>query len=97
MHAGDGGNVEGLSRAFIDTSPEPYCNDTSLYPASFPSYQPLDQAAPVISLQNGSFCPTEQPAWSAFRDQAFGHGTLRSMLPRAFILDCFRYAPLMSR
>ena len=25
--------MEGLSRAFIDTNPKPYCNDTSLYKA----------------------------------------------------------------
>ena len=25
---------------------------------------------------NGGFCPTSQPAWSAFRQPAFGHGIL---------------------
>ena len=32
INAGDGGNVEGLSRAFIDTTPASYCNDSSLFP-----------------------------------------------------------------
>ena len=27
-------------------------------------------------LQGGEFCPKSQPAWSAFREASFGHGTL---------------------
>lgn len=79
LRAGDGGNVEGLSRQFIDAPPQPdYCANTSLY--DVPPFQPIDRPEPVITLQDGLFCPTSQPAWSAFREQSFGYGAPQSML-----------------
>ena len=39
-----------------------------------PSYQPIPFDEPVITLQDGQFCPTSQPEWSAYRDPSFGHG-----------------------
>ncbi|KAL4422377.1 hypothetical protein ABPG75_008574 [Micractinium tetrahymenae] len=72
---GDGGNVEGLSSQFIDTPPQPdFCANTSLYDVA--PFQPIDRPEPVITLQDGLFCPTSQPAWSAFREQSFGYGLL---------------------
>ena len=37
-------------------------------------YQPIPFDEPVITLQDGLFCPTSQPKWSAYRDPSFGHG-----------------------
>ena len=41
-----------------------------------PSYQPTPGGVTAISLQNASFCPSQQPAWSAYRQPTFGHGVL---------------------
>ncbi|KAL4425608.1 hypothetical protein ABPG75_009624 [Micractinium tetrahymenae] len=51
--------------------------------ASFqlPSYQPTPGARTPITLQNGDFCPSKQPEWSAFRQPSFGHGTLDILSP----------------
>ena len=131
---GDGGNVEGLYKTFIDTQPQQaYCANTSLYQArpaghphrmhpsqlvptrltqsplaippagashsqsgtptvragspglppglpiphlQLPAYQPIPGEQPVITLQDGQFCPSSQPAWSAYREPTFGHGAL---------------------
>lgn len=43
-------------------------------PPQLPSYQPIPSEQPVITLQDGQFCPTSQPAWSAYREPTFGHG-----------------------
>ncbi|KAL4420451.1 hypothetical protein ABPG75_010107 [Micractinium tetrahymenae] len=72
---GDGGNIEGLYRTFIDAQPQPaYCADPSLY--ALPVYQPIPYTEPVITLQDGQFCPSSQPAWSMYREPTFGHGVL---------------------
>lgn len=42
----------------------------------------------MITLQDGQFCPTSQPAWSAYREPTFGHGEHRcisSFLPPDFL------------
>jgi hypothetical protein len=41
-----------------------------------PSYQPIPYEKPVITLQDGQFCPSSQPAYSAYREPTFGHGVL---------------------
>ncbi|PRW44351.1 purple acid phosphatase 23 isoform X1 [Chlorella sorokiniana] len=72
---GDGGNVEGLYKTFIDTQPQAdFCAEPSLY--QLPSYQPIPYEKPVITLQDGQFCPSSQPAYSAYREPTFGHGVL---------------------
>lgn len=70
---GDGGNIEGLYKDFIDQlRPRPaYCSDPDSG-AQFPSYQPQR----CISRQGGNYCPTVQPAYSAYREPSFGFGTL---------------------
>jgi hypothetical protein len=40
----------------------------------YPLYQPSPFEEPIITLQDGQFCPTSQPEWSAYRDPSFGHG-----------------------
>ena len=37
---------------------------------------PCRYCPPESFPYNGNFCPTGQPAWSAFRQPAFGHATL---------------------
>ncbi|PSC76955.1 purple acid phosphatase 15 isoform X2 [Micractinium conductrix] len=72
---GDGGNVEGLYKDFIDAQPQPaFCADSALY--QLPVYQPISGKDPVITLQDGYFCPNRQPDWSAYREPTFGHGVL---------------------
>jgi hypothetical protein len=77
---GDGGNIEGLYKQFVDqTESVPgvvaktpgYCSNTSLYaPASYqPSYSGRGYIDP-----NEPFCHTSQPEWSDWREPAFGHG-----------------------
>lgn len=71
---GDGGNVEGLSKTFINDAPTPgYCADPKAN-YGFPSYQPLR----CFSFENdyGGFCWNQQPPWSAYREPSFGHGVL---------------------
>lgn len=43
-----------------------------------PMYQPIPSSfeREVMSLQNGQFCFTAQPEWSAYREPTFGHGVL---------------------
>lgn len=53
-------------------SPKPaYCANASIG-TQFPPYQP--QAC--LSYQNNEYCFSSQPAWSAYREPSFGHGTL---------------------
>eukprot|EP00878_Enallax_costatus_P020763 GHUV01021956.1.p1 GENE.GHUV01021956.1~~GHUV01021956.1.p1 ORF type:complete len:390 (+),score=60.00 GHUV01021956.1:1278-2447(+) len=73
---GDGGNIEGLYKEFIDeVMPQP---DFCINPQAgrqFPSYQPQQ----CISMQYGRYCPDTQPQWSAYREPSFGHGVLEFM------------------
>lgn len=77
LTVGDGGNVEGMNTEFVDggaKGPPAFCKDpqansNKLFP---PRYQP--QAC--FSCQDGKFCPTQQPEWSAYREPSFGFGTL---------------------
>jgi hypothetical protein len=75
LTVGDGGNIEGIYKAWVD-SPAPvpaFCaNPTANQAKLFPWYQPQV----CYSYQDGNFCPTEQPAWSAYREPSFGYGTL---------------------
>ena len=64
---GDGGNSEQLQTVYVDD------NSTTACPAPVASRCPTFQAADAGGAQNG-FCPPRQPAWSAFREAAFGHG-----------------------
>ncbi len=68
---GDGGNVEGLLIDFID-SPG-VCSISNMTMAA-PPYQP--QKCVSYWGPNGTFCPTSQPAFSAFREPSFGYGVL---------------------
>lgn len=45
-------------------------------PLQLPSYQPTPGARTPYTLQNGDFCYSKQPDWSAFRQPSFGHGEL---------------------
>lgn len=65
---GDGGNSEQLQTVYVDDKTSGAC------PAPVASRCPTYQAADAGGAQNG-FCPPSQPAWSAFREAAFGHGT----------------------
>ncbi|KAK9833911.1 hypothetical protein WJX74_009703 [Apatococcus lobatus] len=66
---GDGGNSEQLQTVYVDDGSSGAC------PAPVASRCPTYQAADAGGPQNG-FCPPKQPLWSAFREAAFGHGTL---------------------
>lgn len=71
--AGDGGNAEGPETHTVDGTPPAYCSNISLF--TQPNYQPTSTGGPTLTfLPDGSFCPTTQPAYSAFRDPSFGHG-----------------------
>ena len=48
---------------------DPKANAKKIFP---PRYQP--QAC--FSYQDGKFCPTQQPDWSAYRERSVGFGTL---------------------
>ncbi|EIE18216.1 Metallo-dependent phosphatase [Coccomyxa subellipsoidea C-169] len=58
---GDGGNIEKLYTDWVDQPP---------------SNCPLPGTAACPTLQEGSFCPAQQPPWSAYREPSFGHGIL---------------------
>ncbi len=83
MHAGDGGNTEGMYRNFMDTtSPQPkYCIDAKTK-KSFPDYQPqkayLYETDPARCNpgETGCYCYASQPDWSAYREPSFGYGVL---------------------
>ncbi|GAB4814669.1 hypothetical protein N2152v2_001715 [Parachlorella kessleri] len=71
---GDGGNMEGLARFFIDEYPPPYCDNPGKFAP--PIYQPSPSGKAVLTFQDGKFCPESQPKWSLMRDPSFGHGML---------------------
>jgi hypothetical protein len=74
MHlvVGNGGNVEGLYNEFIDQphSYLPWCDKPE--DREFPDYQPQR----CFSREDGNYCYKQQPAWSAYREPAFGSGVL---------------------
>ncbi|GAB4821362.1 hypothetical protein N2152v2_008408 [Parachlorella kessleri] len=75
---GDGGNIEGAVSKFITDQPQPaYCADPSLF--AYMWFIPTPTETPTLTLQNGQFCPTSQPDWSAYREPSFGHGILTIM------------------
>jgi hypothetical protein len=79
---GDGGNHEGLYTSFIDQPG----NTTCPKPNTLPNYQPGPYTPSFTyntSNPSKGYCPDpgtnstgNQPVWSAFRQPAFGHGTL---------------------
>ncbi len=64
---GDGGNVEQLQTAYVDAAGQCPAAPTA--------------AGTCATLQNGAYCPSVQPPWSAFRESAFGHGRLFIPIP----------------
>ncbi len=68
---GDGGNVEGLVKQFIDQPGR--CEETEATKPN-PPYQP--QTCRSFLGPNGTYCPTSQPTYSAFREPSFGYGVL---------------------
>lgn len=56
-------------------------------PSQLPAYQPIPGEQPVITLQDGQFCPTSQPAWSAYREPTFGHGAFH-LLEGVYVPPC---------
>jgi hypothetical protein len=82
LTVGDGGNLEGIYKDFVDgpsETPPPYCSDPLAFAHKlFPrKYQP--QAC--FSYQDGKFCPQGQPEWSAYREPSFGYGSLELLSP----------------
>lgn len=82
LTVGDGGNLEGIYKDFVDgpaDAPPPYCEDPLAFAHKlFPrKYQP--QAC--FSYQDGKFCPRVQPEWSAYREPSFGYGSLELLTP----------------
>ena len=60
------------------------CNAVTFQPG--PGYLPN----PVIGGGGGYFCPSSQPAWSAFRDPSYGYGTLKLTGPNTATYGFFR-------
>ncbi|KAK9816855.1 hypothetical protein WJX72_006186 [[Myrmecia] bisecta] len=72
---GDGGNIEGLYKTFIDQPGAGNCPK----PNTLPNYQPGPYCPSFtfdLNNQFAGYCGTKQPGWSAFREPAFGHGLL---------------------
>jgi hypothetical protein len=69
---GDGGTMDGMSNTMIDQDPQPYCQDPSSY--TTPWYQPTTSGEPLLTFQDGEFCPEVQPGYSAYRDPSYGYG-----------------------
>eukprot|EP00798_Chlamydomonas_sp_ICE-L_P025995 gene25994-11685_t len=69
---GDGGNIEGVAvvedgktyKTFIEQFDDPFCKNPPQGPCL--SFQPED----------GGYCYTRQPEWSAFREASWGFGVL---------------------
>jgi hypothetical protein len=79
---GDGGNIEGLYKEFVDqtqsvpgvnASVPAFCGNTSLWAPA--SYQPSYSGNGYIDPDT-PFCYASQAPWSDYRDPSFGHGTL---------------------
>ena len=60
------------------------CNAVTFQPG--PGYLPN----PVTGGGGGYFCPSSQPAWSAFRDPSYGYGTLKLTGPNTATYGFFR-------
>jgi hypothetical protein len=78
---GDGGNIEGLYKTFVDEPGACPANSTNATRVSIPTYQPGGYCPSFTYNQSNpsqGFCPNqgERPAWVAFRQPAFGHGNL---------------------
>jgi len=74
ISVGDGGNVEGLYKQFVDQDPIPaYCSNSSIWrPAVYqPTYSGIGYVDP-----NTPFCYSSQAPWSDYRDPSFGHGLI---------------------
>jgi Icc-related predicted phosphoesterase len=69
LTVGDGGNCERIVYEFVDEPGK--CPDPM---RKQPAYQP--QSCPSFQDDDGGYCPTSQPIWSAYREPSFGHGTL---------------------
>lgn len=77
LTVGDGGNIEGIYKDYVDRAAkgtpafctDPKANANKIFP---PRYQPQT----CFAYQDGKFCPTQQPDWSAYREPCFGFGTL---------------------
>ena len=41
---------------------------------TLPRYQPTPDGVALNTYQNGTFCPSSQPDWSAFAQPIYGHG-----------------------
>jgi hypothetical protein len=75
---GDAGNAEGLYREFVDLqdTPLPVCTNPTAPNNTRKLFSPTYQPQACYSYQDGAFCPSTQPAWSAFREPSFGFGVL---------------------
>lgn len=82
MTVGDGGNLEGLYKQYVDQAPVPeYCGNSSTWrPAE---YQPTYSGIGVVD-ERTPFCYAEQAPWSDYRDPSFGHGLLTFINDTAF-------------
>jgi flagellar motor protein MotB len=86
LTVGDGGNIEGIYKDYVDDLPlvnaagnATFCAEPERFASKLfsPKYQP--QAC--FSWQDGRFCPPQQPEWSAYREPSFGYGTLDIVSP----------------
>lgn len=81
---GDGGNIEGTYKDFIDTvyNTKTYCDSSKPnYGRTYNSYQPqpfkmLETRSSWCSTGSPCFCYTQQVDWSAYREPSFGYGML---------------------
>ena len=70
LTVGDGGNIEGMNKEFIDKEGQPeWCE----YPKE---KRKLAKNQTCFSWQDDKYCPVKQPEWSAYREPSFGHGLL---------------------
>ena len=85
ISVGDGGNVEGLYKQFVDQAPVPeYCGNSTVWrPAVYqPTYSGIGYIDP-----NTPFCFASQAPWSDYRDPSFGHGLITFLNETAFRLQ----------
>ncbi|BDA46067.1 Purple acid phosphatase 15 [Coccomyxa sp. Obi] len=89
---GDGGNIEGTYKQFIDTPPFPTNCSVPLSVLNAPgNFTPLCATAQVYNVSNGpQYCPLSQPYFSAYREPSFGHGILELQSPTVATFQWFR-------
>ena len=58
----------------MELVPAAHAQNTTAFPPMWFVWYP--NGKPLITLQDGAFCPSSQPAWSAYREPSFGHGVL---------------------